>query len=270
MSKEAAPSDFKTRLLSALVLAPIVIFLAWLGGFWFITLMIVVAGIMYWEWTTITVRAIDIRRDVLAGILLLALIFSLIIMPSILPILISFALIILGALVVIVCKEKIGWNIAGLGVASSLALSLIYIRTSSDASHGLYLLIFLCFSVWAADIFAYLVGRTVGGPKLMPKISPKKTWSGFIGGVIGAIVTGSIVAHYFVPDKIIVFSFIALFVALAAQLGDLIESAIKRHFDVKNSSNLIPGHGGILDRVDGLTLSACVFVVIYASGFTAL
>ncbi|MEP2944062.1 MAG: phosphatidate cytidylyltransferase [Hyphomicrobiales bacterium] len=266
MSKSASPSDFKTRLISALVLAPIVILLAWLGGLWFAALMIVVAAIMYWEWTTITVRAIDIRRDIFAGIIILALIIPVIIMPSMTPVLLSFALIAIGAFVVLIFKQKIGWNIAGAGVASSLALCLIYIRNSPDHSTGLILLIFLCFSVWAADIFAYLVGRTVGGPKLMPKVSPKKTWSGFLGGMAGAIFTGSMVAFIAAPDKIILFSFVALAVALAAQVGDLIESAIKRHFNVKDASNLIPGHGGVLDRVDGLTLAAYAFVIIHGIG----
>ena len=267
MTKTTTPSDLKERLISALILAPIVIFIAWLGGLWFVGLMIVMALIMYWEWTTITVRALDIRRDLGAGISIVALIIAFVLMPSLKPIMLSFALIAIGAFVVGVLKQKIGWIVAGIGVASSLALCLIYIRNTPNADIGLILLIFTCFSVWAADIFAYFVGRTVGGPKLMPKVSPKKTWSGFLGGLLGAIITGSVVALVALPDKLFEFSLIALFLALAAQAGDLIESAIKRHFNVKDASNLIPGHGGVLDRVDGLALAAYALVLIHAIGF---
>lgn len=266
MTEASASNDFKTRLLSALVLAPIVILLAWLGGIWFAALMVVIAATMYWEWTTITVRSIDIRRDVIAGISILGLIFTIVTTPSIAPIMLAFGLIIIGAGVVLLINQKIGWNIAGVGVASSLALCLIYIRNASDSDTGLYLLVFLCFCVWSADIFAYLVGRAIGGPKLMPKVSPKKTWSGFLGGIIGAIVTGGLIALMTAPDKIITLSLVALIIALTAQVGDLIESAIKRHFNVKDASNLIPGHGGVLDRVDGLTFAAYAFVLIYAIG----
>lgn len=270
LSKDKPTSDFKTRLLSALVLAPIVIFLAWLGGYWFAGLMIVIAAIMFWEWTTITLRAIDVRRDLGAGIAILALIIAFIITSEMKPILLSFALIVIGAAIIGLLRRKIGWTVAGIGVASSLALCLLYIRNTPNPETGLILLIFVCFSVWAADIFAYLVGRSLGGPKLMPKVSPKKTWSGFIGGLLGAIVTGSIVAYLAYPDKLFLFSLSAFILALAAQAGDLIESAIKRHFNVKDASNLIPGHGGILDRVDGLTLAAYAFVIIHAIGLLSL
>lgn len=100
----------------------------------------------------------------------------------------------------------------------------------------------------------------------MPKVSPKKTWSGFIGGLLGAAIIGGLVASFCFPERVGLFALLAVFIALAAQIGDLVESHIKRLFNVKDSSNLIPGHGGILDRVDGLTLSAYVFVAFYVLG----
>lgn len=270
-----ARSDFKVRLLSSLVLAPTAVFLAWLGGFWFAGLMGLVAALMYWEWAVMTRRSIDIRRDLAAGFCILLLILSMTAAPSIFLVILSFALIAAGWVMVAVFKTVLGWNVAGTGIASGLALCLIYLRFVADTpdnseDYGFSLLIFLGFSVWAADIFAYLTGRSLGGPKLMPKVSPKKTWSGFIGGLLGAVFTGAFVALAafpgVYPDRLATFMFAALTLALAAQAGDLIESAVKRHFNVKDASNLIPGHGGILDRVDGLTLAAYAFVLIYAIG----
>jgi len=105
----------------------------------------------------------------------------------------------------------------------------------------------------------------------MPRVSPKKTWSGFLGGAAGAVVVGALVASYlFEAADTVLFAGLAFITALAAQVGDLLESYIKRRFNVKDSSNLIPGHGGILDRVDGLVLSAYVFVACYVLGVAQL
>lgn len=264
----AVASDFRTRLVSALVLAFIAIFFAWLGGLWFALMMTLIAAVMHWEWTVITLRAIDIRRDVLAFVCVLCLIASMVIAPSVTPIYLSLALVVLGSVTVRFFGQKFGWAIAAIGIASSLPLCLIYLRNySADGALGLHLLMFLCFTVWAEDICAYLVGRTVGGPKLMPRVSPKKTWSGFLGGVLGAILVGSLVAEVFLGGATLTLALIAFVVSLVAQAGDLIESAIKRRFNVKDASNLIPGHGGLLDRVDGLTLAAYAFALICAIAF---
>lgn len=252
--KTDGKSDFKTRLISALVLAPIVVFLAWLGGFWFSGLMVVVALLMYREWTTITLGAMDIKRDAFAILIILLLILTTVLYQSAAPVLFCIILIVAGALLLQVAKLDVGWTLAGVGIAVGLAASLILIRAISP--NGLGLLIFLSFSVWAADIFAYLVGRSVGGPKLMPRVSPKKTWSGFLGGLAGAIIMGAGVASVFTLGDIVAYAGIAGCLALLAQIGDLAESAVKRRFNVKDASNLIPGHGGILDRVDGLTPAA--------------
>jgi len=245
-------------------MAPVVIFLAWLGGLWFAGLMAAIALTMYWEWAVMTVRAIDIRRDVSIGLFIFALIALMVVDPSLMPIALSCGLALSGIVIVLLGGETIGWNITGAGIASGLALCLIYARVLPESEFGLHLLVFLCFCVWADDIFAYLVGRTFGGPKLLPKVSPKKTWSGFFGGLIGALVTGGLIAFIAFPEDLIVYCVVALVLALEAQAGDLIESSVKRRFNVKDASNLIPGHGGLLDRVDGLTLAAYAFVLIYA------
>lgn len=260
-------SDFQTRLLSALAMVPVPVFLAWLGGYWFAALMCVVSALLYWEWTVLTKRSIHIHRDALAGICILLLILSMVLRPATTPILISFFLILMGWLVVKFWQLPSGWTIAGIGVASGLSLCVIYIRLLDESGHnGLGLLVFLCFTIFSADSFAYLVGRTVGGPKLIPSVSPKKTWAGFFGGFLGAAWMSALIVYLFSLGSFTSFIMIALGLAFAAQVGDLVESSIKRHFNKKDVSNLIPGHGGLLDRVDGLILAAYAFVAFYAIG----
>lgn len=259
-----ASSELTKRILSVVILAPIVIFLAWLGDIFFGLMMAVIAVLMYWEWTVMTQKSILLPRDIVAVLAVLGLVVAQYIGGTTTPILLSFLAIVIGLIVIATAKHKLGWTIAGIGVGSSLATCLIYLRAIEPS--GLGLLFFLCFSVWAADIFAYIVGRTVGGPKLMPRVSPKKTWSGFLGGAAGAVIVGALVASHLFEANTTLFAGLAFITALAAQAGDLLESHIKRRFNVKDSSNLIPGHGGILDRVDGLVLSAYVFVACYVLG----
>src|SRR5690606_13899764 len=111
--------------------------------------------------------------------------------------------------------------------------------------------------VWVTDILAYFVGKAVGGPKLAPSISPGKTWSGAIGGAAGGTLAGLIVAQ-FVPTTagMAVICVAALALSVVSQAGDLFESSLKRRFSVKDSGRIIPGHGGVMDRVDGLVAAA--------------
>jgi phosphatidate cytidylyltransferase len=119
--------------------------------------------------------------------------------------------------------------------------------------------------VWANDIAAYACGRAIGGPKLAPRLSPNKTWAGFVGGVASAGALGWAAARLAGAAAPAPLAAASLFLAVAGQLGDLAESAAKRHFGVKDSSRLIPGHGGILDRVDGL-LAASVAAAVLSLG----
>jgi phosphatidate cytidylyltransferase len=118
---------------------------------------------------------------------------------------------------------------------------------------------------WATDIFAYFAGRSIGGPKLAPRISPNKTWAGLAGGVIGAAVVGGLVAHLFGLGS--PFLYVGGVMALCAQAGDLYESWVKRRAGVKDSGTLLPGHGGVLDRLDGLLPVAVATLLILAAGW---
>lgn len=259
----SSSSDFTPRLVSTLVLAPLVVFFAWLGGVWFAALIVLVCMVAYWEWTVMTVRSVDIRRDAIACACILCLSISVAWTPSLIPAVIVFFIASLG-IALIASGRRFGWTLTGLAISSMLAVSLIFIRQTEP--NGLEMLVFVSFTVWAADIFAYLIGRSVGGPKLMPSVSPNKTWSGFLGGLFGAVMCGSLVASIFFDDQVLALGMMAVILALFAQAGDLMESYVKRTFQVKDTSNLIPGHGGVLDRIDGLSVAAYAFVFIYAMG----
>ncbi|MGO7422410.1 phosphatidate cytidylyltransferase, partial [Rhizobium ruizarguesonis] len=167
------------------------------------------------------------------------------------------------------------WFPAGLFYAGATGLALAAIR--SDDRPGLYAMLFVFSVVWATDILAYFVGRALGGPKLAPSISPGKTWSGAIGGAVSALAAGVVLVHFLLPGAEIIAAFVALVLSVCSQSGDLFESFIKRKFGVKDSSRLIPGHGGVMDRVDGLIfacfsafLLAGLFSLIKGTGMTSL
>jgi phosphatidate cytidylyltransferase len=128
--------------------------------------------------------------------------------------------------------------------------------------YGFAAILFLFVIVWLTDIIAYFVGRSAGGPKLMPRVSPNKTWSGALGGTVAAVAGGVIVARQFGIDGLVPVAVIAFVLSVASQAGDLLESAIKRRFNAKDASQLIPGHGGLMDRLDGFVAAAAASALI--------
>lgn len=163
------------------------------------------------------------------------------------------------------------WGVAGLFYVAVPCASLVWMRNLQVANvenSGLYIVLYVLLAVWATDIGAYFTGRIVGGPKLAPALSPNKTWAGLGGGIVAAGITGGL-CHLFSPYPTTVLTSILFGIAIAitAQGGDLFESWIKRRAGVKDSSTLIPGHGGLLDRVDGLMFSVpffALFVCIFS------
>jgi phosphatidate cytidylyltransferase len=124
------------------------------------------------------------------------------------------------------------------------------------------IIIWMFFVVWATDIFAYIVGKNFGGPKLIPKISPNKTWSGLVGAVVASGIIGAITSIIF-EGSILFFVFFSAILSIISQIGDIFESKVKRIFNVKDSGTIIPGHGGVLDRIDGIMFVAPVILIIY-------
>jgi phosphatidate cytidylyltransferase len=151
---------------------------------------------------------------------------------------------------------------AGTGVLYAAALLVPAVMLRNETTLGFAAILFLFAVVWAEDTGAYFAGRLIGGPKLAPAISPHKTWSGALGGTVAGIVAGSLViAAAGVPWRPAHLA-VAFALTVAAQLGDLAESAVKRRFGVKDASALIPGHGGMMDRVDGLLFAATAALAI--------
>jgi len=148
----------------------------------------------------------------------------------------------------------------GLCYLAPATSALIWLR--GDAEHGRATVLFIVLVVWASDIGAYLAGRLIGGPRLAPRISPGKTWSGAAGGLAAAMGVGLAAAALQPEGALISAMLVAGCLGIAAQIGDLLESALKRRFGVKDSGRLIPGHGGLLDRLDGVLLAAPVAALV--------
>ncbi len=160
-------------------------------------------------------------------------------------------------------RERRFWITAGIGYAGCMVLAPILLR--ADAVYGLSALLLLFAIVWSTDMFAYFAGRAIGGPKLAPRISPKKTWSGAIAGTLGAILVAVVLAGFLGTLDKGTIAAVALLLSIMAQLGDLLKSWIKRRFGAKDASHLIPGHGGVMDRLDGFwaaALAGCVVGVL--------
>ncbi|MGI9406865.1 MAG: phosphatidate cytidylyltransferase [Hyphomicrobiaceae bacterium] len=259
-------ADFGTRVVSAIVMAAVVLGITWFGGWPFAILAIIGSGILLWEWggmtggpTTGTV--LWVQCATVAGMIVSIMLPVLWI--GLLP-LWSVVWTAGAVLLVWLAREENREDaLVGLVYISLPALALVWFR--NDPSYGLVAVLFLFVVVWGTDILAYVCGRYFGGPKLWPAVSPKKTWSGAIGGTTAAVVGGVLVGAM-VPDaSLLRIAFVALILSIISQIGDLAESAIKRHYDIKDSSGLIPGHGGLLDRVDGLlfaTFAAGLFVLV--------
>ena len=152
------------------------------------------------------------------------------------------------------------WIACGFVYAAAMFVAPVWLR--ADAAYGLLAIVLLFAIVWSTDIFGYFAGRAIGGPKLMPSVSPKKTWSGAIAGTLGATIVAVLVASLFGSYNMVAIAAVALLLSVCAQAGDLFESFVKRKFNVKDSSQLIPGHGGVMDRLDGFWAAALVGCLI--------
>ena len=152
------------------------------------------------------------------------------------------------------------WIMTGLVYAAAMFVAPVILR--GDPAFGLLAIVLLFAIVWSTDIFGYFGGRSIGGPKLMPAVSPKKTWSGAICGTLGAMIVAVLVAKLFGSFNTIAIASVALLLSVCGQAGDLFESFVKRKFNVKDSSQLIPGHGGAMDRLDGFWAAAVIGCII--------
>jgi phosphatidate cytidylyltransferase len=163
------------------------------------------------------------------------------------------------------------WPLVGLFWLGLPCLAILWLRMGDHmgnymGDHGLLAVACLFISVWSCDTGAYFAGRSIGGPRLAPRISPKKTWSGLLGGMVAAAIASALLALVVGQGSAVSFAVLGASLALISQLGDLAESSVKRRFDVKDSGSIIPGHGGILDRVDGVLFAAPVMALLILLG----
>ncbi|PBB80999.1 phosphatidate cytidylyltransferase [Mesorhizobium sp. WSM3879] len=253
-------SNLQQRVISAIVMAAATLALTWLGGLPFRLFCAAIAALIFYEWTRMSRAENGATLGFLPEVLILVFIGALVAgLPAL------WLLLLVAAITGIVAvaarlRGAVQWEASGLAYASLSGLSLAYLR--GDSHSGLIAILFLFAVVWATDIAAYFVGRRVGGPKLAPSISPGKTQSGALGGAVGGIAAGLVLAIAAGAGNLTMLGLVALALSIVSQIGDLFESWVKRRHGCKDSSNLIPGHGGVMDRVDGLVAAAFALYVI--------
>jgi phosphatidate cytidylyltransferase len=213
-----ARSNLTLRVISSLVLAPLALVAAYLGGIFFVVFWVIAASIVLWEWVRLVTQA-KLR---------------------------TFAF--------------IDWLAAGIGYAAVLLFAPLILRR--DPAFGFVAILFLFAVVWVTDIAAYFTGRALGGPKLWAAVSPKKTWSGAAGGTLGGIAAGVLTVKLMGISVAPMLILVACFLSVVAQAGDVLESAVKRHFGAKDAGHLIPGHGGLMDRLDGFLTAAAAAAMV--------
>ncbi len=242
------------RVASGVVLAPLFLLLVYLEKPYFHVLVAAISVVMAMEFARMDGK-IGRKRQGLVTIAVLAAILA-ISFAQVIPAL----LIVLGATIVLVAADQVagrkGFFIVQIAVVyvAIPAISLLYVM----AAGGAVAIFWLLAVVWATDIGAYAFGRMIGGSKLAPSISPNKTWSGAVGGFISAVLISSAVAWGFGVQITAVLVALAGVLSIVSQTGDLFESGLKRRYNVKDSGALIPGHGGVMDRFDGLWFAAPV------------
>ena len=251
-------SELALRVCSALVLVPLALATAYLGDWPFAVFWGVAAMGVLWEWTSL-VAGTDRRFALMTGAASLALALALVVSGLSLAAVIVLAIGTLAAAALAPAERRL-WIAGGIPYAGALGLAPIVLR--SDREDGFLAVIFLFAVVWTTDIAAYFIGRAAGGPKLVPQVSPNKTWSGAIGGTLAAVVVGLALAKTAALAGLFAIAMLAIVLSVFAQAGDVFESFLKRRFGAKDSSHLIPGHGGLMDRLDGFVTASVVATLI--------
>ena len=240
------------RILSALVLVPILVGAQYLGGVFWLALIAIITGLICFEWLSLIENNAPKANAFLFGLFF----FAFAAMPSI-P---YYAVIFLGVPAAMAQdKNKALGVLTGPYIAFPMACIWIIGALSPLG------MLWLAGVVWLTDTFALIYGKTFGGPKLAPSISPNKTWSGLLGGIFGAIVVTGAFKYFDPATPMALFGWAAL-ISVVGQAGDLFESKYKRKFGVKDSGRMIPGHGGVLDRMDSFLFAAPVMWALLASG----
>jgi phosphatidate cytidylyltransferase len=246
------------RVVSSIVMIPLALGAAYLGDLVFVAFWAIAALGVLWEWDAM-VCAHDKNPVLTIGSVAIVGATVLWAINRPIPTLILIGLGMLG-IASLASKVRRVWCVAGLAYAGALLLAPLVLR--HDPTFGFWAIVFVFGVVWATDIGAYVAGRGLGGPKLIPQISPNKTWIGAIGGLVAGAAGGIVVAKLAAIENVASLSVVALALSAVSQFGDILESAVKRRFHAKDSSWLIPGHGGLMDRLDGFITAVIVACMI--------
>ena len=253
---EQGSRNLLMRVAAALVLAPAAIAIAYVGGWLWTALATATAIGLYVEWLTVVGTARE-RPAIASGVAALA-IAGLCLALGLIDA--ALVVLLLGLIAVaLLSAERRVWTVTGFAYAAAAELASVLVRL--DQASGFAALILILLVVWVTDIGGYFAGHSIGGPKLWPRVSPKQTWAGAVGGfALSLVVAGAFAAAGIGNAGPLLL--LAAVLSIASQLGDLFESAVKRRFGVKDSSQIIPGHGGLLDRLDGF-VAAIVLAAIF-------
>lgn len=253
-----------TRTLAGLVLGLPVLLLVWIGTPAFEAMVALAAGILAWEWFGIT----GAGQPQKSGLLLGCVVVVAVAVAAGFSLGIALLVLALGTGLVTLATGGAPWMTLGTLYIGLPCIALVWLR--NEPALGREIVLWLLLMVWASDIGAYAAGRLIGGPKLAPRISPNKTWAGLAGGVGAAAAASLGFASHLGGAHLAAAAALGALLAVAAQLGDLGESWVKRRFGVKDASTLIPGHGGLLDRVDALLVVILIVACIAAADKGAL
>ncbi|MEM8574053.1 MAG: phosphatidate cytidylyltransferase [Pseudomonadota bacterium] len=260
-NRKSAPELWR-RIGSAVFLASLTLAALVISPWTFLVLAIASATVLLWEWGSATRQT---SGDAIT-IIQVACVTAVIIFTALHKF--EFAAIVLAATFVTLLisgyqkktPREAQLDAGGLAYVALPAAALIWLR--SDPNHGLLAILFILVVSWTTDTASYAGGRTFGGPKFAPTISPKKTWSGFFIGTATPMLVGVLFAYFVTGTSPVALALVALVLAFSCQMGDLLESAVKRSLGIKDMSQLIPGHGGFFDRIDSLLMAAVIAALI--------
>ncbi|MBA5724455.1 phosphatidate cytidylyltransferase [Candidatus Liberibacter sp.] len=258
--------ELRLRIVSGFGIACVFFLAAWIGGWCFRFFSVVIGLLVYYEWSNITKSSsvLNWNKHLLGWFVVCF--SSCLVFFGFLKIAVFFLVLYAVLIFLFSFSQSCGFWIP-LGILYSQLPSVAMVSLRGNDFEGFAIIFFIFIVVWVTDVSAYFIGRAIGGPKMAPGISPGKTWSGALGGCAFSIVAGAIISSYFFLDCLWILIILSVVISVFCQLGDLFESFVKRCFGVKQSGFFLPGHGGIMDRVDGLIIACLgVFMIAFVFG----